>query len=158
MAKKNRFVADVPGETAEDRLQHYIQQAQAPVEQRAKAPADQRGKAPAEQRARAPVSGGTGDAAPRERTFASKMFGVGTSGWVQLVLVCIAVGAIAEASGINPFSPTFSLNGAATAAMTGALNVLGWAMQAGWRPLVTGAVVVLPIWLLWRLASAGFRR
>jgi len=146
MAKKNRFVENVPGETAEDRLGHYLQQAE-------KLPSKSEGKP-----ARSSEQGHVVDGKPQERTFVAKLFGVGIGGWVQLLIICVAVGAIAEASGINPFAPSFSLSGAATAATAGALNVLGWAMTNGWRPLLTGAIVVLPLWLAWRLVSSGFRR
>ena len=146
MAKKNRFVENVPGETAEDRLGHYLQQAD-------ELPSKSEGKP-----ARSRENGKSIEDGPQERTFLAKLFGVGIAGWVQLVLVCVVVGAIAEASGINPFAPNFSLGPALTSATTGALNVLGWAMTNGWRPLLTGAIVVLPLWLAWRLVSAGFRR
>lgn len=143
MAKKNRYVEDVPGETAEERLQHYVQKAQQLPAQRPSDGDDDR----------TPV-----DDRPRGPGFVGKVFGMGIMGWIQLALVCIAAGAVFEASGINPFAPNFSLGGAMSAAATGALNVAGWAMQAGWRPLVTGAIVVLPLWLVCRLVMAAFRR
>ena len=115
MAKKNRFVEHVPGETAEDRLQHYVQKTNSSPDQRPERSAAQSVAEPHLDNVDA----------PRERTFVSKLFGVGIMGWVQLALVCVVVGAIAETSGINPFAPDSSLGGAATAAMTGALNVLG---------------------------------
>lgn len=152
MAKKNRFVENVPGETAEDRLGHYLQQAE-------KLPGKSSAEAPVrsdKHRADEHIADDSGG--PKERTFVAKLFGIGIMGWVQLLIVCVAVGAIAEASGINPFAPSFSFSGAATAAATATLNVMGWAMTNGWRPLLTGAIVVLPLWLVWRLVSSGFRR
>jgi hypothetical protein len=150
MAKKNRFVVDVPGETAEDRLGHYLQQAE-------KLPGKSESKSVGKP-ARSSEHGPEDRGGPKERTFVARMLGVGVMGWVQLLIVCVAVGAVAETSGINPFAPNFSLGGAATAAATASLNVLGWAMTNGWRPLLTGAIVVLPVWLVWRLVSSSFRR
>lgn len=150
MAKKNRFVENVPGETAEERLGHYMQQAEELSGQSsAKGPAQSDEHDEHDEDA---------DDEPRERTFVGKLFGIGIMGWVQLLIVCVGVGAIAEASGINPFAPDFSLGDAATAAATATLDVLGWAMSNGWAPLLTGAIVVLPLWLVWRLVSSGFRR
>ncbi|MDP3739463.1 MAG: hypothetical protein Q8R02_18890 [Hyphomonadaceae bacterium] len=91
------------------------------------------------------------------RSFASKLFGIGIGGWIQLVLICIVLGAIFDAGGVNPFAPNFTVSGALNALGTGALNLLGWALQAGWRPFLVGALVVFPVWLLWRLLTVPFR-
>ena len=45
-------------------------------------------------------------------------------------MLCIAVGAVFEAGGLNPFDPTFTWQTALTGLGTGALNVLGWVLQA----------------------------
>jgi hypothetical protein len=99
----------------------------------------------------------TVDIETEPRSFASKLFAIGWKGWVRLILVCIVLGAIFDAGGINPFAPNFTLSGALGSLGTGALNLLSWALQAGWRPLLTGALVVFPVWLLWRLATVPFR-
>ena len=90
-------------------------------------------------------------------SFTDKMFNpIKVSGWIQLALVCVGAGAIFEAGGVNPFAPGFTLGGALGQITTGFLNVLGWAMTVGWRPLLLGAAAVLPIWLLWRAGVALF--
>jgi hypothetical protein len=92
------------------------------------------------------------------RTLQNKLFGIGPSGYFQLAVLCIAVGAVFEAGGINPFDPTFTWQSLLTGLGTGALNVLGWVLQTGWKPMLIGAAVTLPIWLVWRLLSVPFRR
>jgi hypothetical protein len=92
------------------------------------------------------------------RTLQSKLFGIGPSGYFQLAVLCIAVGAVFEAGGLNPFDPGFTVQGAFGGLANGALNVLGWVIQAGWKPMLIGAAVTLPIWLVWRVLSVPFRR
>jgi hypothetical protein len=93
----------------------------------------------------------------QQRTFREKMFGIGFSGWFQLAVLCVAVGAVFQAGGVDFFSPTFTWERLPSGILNGVLAVLGWALEIGWRPLVTGALVVGPIWLVWRLLSVPFR-
>ena len=92
-----------------------------------------------------------------QRSFASKMFGIGFSGWFQLAVISVVVGAVFQAGGVDFFSPTFTWGGLPGGILNGALAVFGWAIEIGWRPLITGALVVGPIWLAWRLLSVPFR-
>jgi hypothetical protein len=94
---------------------------------------------------------------PEQRTFADKMFGIGFSGWFQLVVLCVVVGAIFQAGGIDFFAPNFTFTGFVGALANGALNSVGWVLEVGWRPLLAGAVIVVPVWLAWRLLSVPFR-
>ncbi len=98
------------------------------------------------------------DVAPGRRTFRQRVMSVNWKQVLKLVLVCIVVGAVLDASGINPFAPGFSLGGTLDALLHGVWSVGAWAVGAGWRPLLTGALVVVPLWLIWRLASAPFRK
>jgi hypothetical protein len=92
------------------------------------------------------------------RSLQSKLFGIGPSGYFQLTVLCIAVGAVLEAGGFNPFDPGFTWQAALSGIGSGALNVLGWVINAGWKPMLIGAAITLPIWLVWRLLSVPFRR
>ena len=93
----------------------------------------------------------------QQRTLAEKMFGIGFSGWFQLAVISVVVGAVFQAGGVDFFSPTFTWGGLPGGILNGALAVFGWAIEIGWRPLITGALVVGPIWLAWRLLSVPFR-
>lgn len=99
-----------------------------------------------------------GSAPPVRRTFRQRMFGVGLSGWVRLVVVCLPVGVLFEASRVNPFAPDFTFAGMASSLATGAGAILSWSITNGWRPLLIGAIVVGPVWLLWRAVWALFRK
>ena len=86
------------------------------------------------------------------------MFAVGFFGWVRLAALCLIVGVVFEASRVNPFAPDFTLAGMASALATGAGSILSWIITHGWRPLLIGAIVVGPVWLLWRALWAVFRK
>jgi hypothetical protein len=91
------------------------------------------------------------------RTLQSKLFGIGFSGWFQLVVLCVIAGAVFQAGGIDFLSPDFSFTGIAGSLAKGALSMLGWAVENGLRPLLTGALVIIPLWLAWRLLTVPFR-
>jgi hypothetical protein len=57
-----------------------------------------------------------------------------------------------------PTGTTFDLGGAVTAIFSRAFTAIGWAFDSFWKPAFAGAVVVLPIWALWRLVRAPFRK
>jgi hypothetical protein len=98
------------------------------------------------------------DGKPSRRSIISKMFDLGAWGWIKLAVLCLAVGAVLQASGINPFASDFTLGGAAASLGHALVNTALWALANGWAPALIGAIVVLPLWLLWRLLSVPFRR
>ena len=98
------------------------------------------------------------DGEPSRRSFAAKMFHVTPWGWIKLAGLCLAVGAVLQASGVNPFEPGFTLSGAAGSLGRALINTALWALTNGWAPALIGAAIVLPLWLLWRLLSVPFRR
>lgn len=180
---KKILIEDVPGGSAEERLQHYIRQQQL-NEQRA---ADARGSERQRDRKQPPPPARRDEAPPLEhpvivvepggptpsdaiylapdpeeehqqRTFRHKMFGIGWKGWVQLGVLSALVGVIVQTSGVNPFAPDLSLPGVAGALWRSTLTVLGWILTMGWQPLLVGAIAVAPVWLIWRLLTVPFRR
>lgn len=94
----------------------------------------------------------------RPVSFSGRMFNVGWKGWVRLALICIFIGAIFQAGGFNPFAPGFTIGAGAGQILNGMLNIAGWAAQLGAMPLVFGALVVVPIWLIWRALVTLFNR
>lgn len=92
------------------------------------------------------------------RSLKSKLFGIAPSGYVQLGLISVAVGAVIQAGGLNPSVPGFTWQTALSSIATGAASVLGSVLQSGWQPLLIGVVIVAPVWLAWRLLSVPFRR
>jgi hypothetical protein len=95
---------------------------------------------------------------PTHRTFRQRVFSLTWKQWLRLAVICIVVGAILDASGIDPFAPDFTLGGAVNSIFSGLVDIAGWMIAAGWRPFLTGVLVVIPLWLIWRVAYALFRK
>lgn len=94
---------------------------------------------------------------PLPRSFQDKMLGVGFWGWARLGLLCLVAGAILEAGGVNPFAAGFTWGAVPAALGQGVINVFTWSVGTAWRPLLFGAIAIIPIWLVWRLLTVPFR-
>ena len=83
---------------------------------------------------------------------ASRFFG-GPPLWVllRLVMLSILIGVVLSALGLDPVNIWFSLRHFAWA-----LWDMGWdAVGSVWRYFLLGAVLVVPIWLVTRIAKAA---
>lgn len=83
---------------------------------------------------------------------ASRFFG-GPPLWVllRLVMLSILIGVVLSALGLDPVHIWYSLR-----RLFGAFWDLGWdAVAWVWRYFLLGAVLVIPIWLVTRLAKAA---
>jgi hypothetical protein len=70
---------------------------------------------------------------------------------VRLILLSILVGVILSAIGLDPFDIWRSLE-----RLVRSIWNMGWdAIDWAWRYFLLGAVIVVPIWLLVRLAKRG---
>jgi hypothetical protein len=97
------------------------------------------------------------DGLPLPRSLSDKMFGISFWGWVRLGVLCLTAGAIFEAGGFNPFAPAFTWSSVPAELLQGVINVFTWSVGTAWRPLLLGAVAIIPIWLVWRLITVPFR-
>ena len=70
---------------------------------------------------------------------------------VRLILLCIVVGVILHALGFNPFNIWESLRSLVEALWDMGFDAVRWV----WRYFLLGAVIVVPIWLIVRLAKGG---
>ena len=70
---------------------------------------------------------------------------------VRLILLSILVGVILSAIGLDPFDIWRSIE-----RLVRSIWNMGWdAIDWAWRYFLLGAVIVVPIWLLVRLAKRG---
>ncbi|MEO1474948.1 MAG: hypothetical protein AAFS13_01085 [Pseudomonadota bacterium] len=93
-----------------------------------------------------------------KRPILIRLFGLSLWGAIKLTLTCILVGFIMLTMQFDPADPTFD---ASSAIMEFARNTIAsarWAVTNFWKPALTGATIVLPIWILWRLATLPFRK
>lgn len=95
---------------------------------------------------------------PHQRTIREKMFDITVWGWIKLAGLCLAVGAVLRIANVNPFSSGFTVGGSVASLAKALGDIVAWAVVYGWLPALLGVIVVMPIWLLWRLLSVPFRR
>ena len=70
---------------------------------------------------------------------------------VRLILLCVLVGVILSAIGLDPYDIWRSLE-----RLYRSIWDMGWdAVVWAWRYFLLGAVIVVPIWILVRLAKGG---
>lgn len=77
---------------------------------------------------------------------------------LRLLGISTLVGFFVLAFDFAPTGTTFDLGGAFTAIIHRAFTAIGWAFDSFWKPALAGAVIVLPVWALWRLVRAPFRK
>ena len=94
----------------------------------------------------------------RPMSFSGRMFNVGWKGWIRLALVCILVGAVFQAGAFNPFAQGFTVGTGAGQILDGLIKIATWSAQLAALPLLLGALVVAPLWLLWRALVTLFNR
>ena len=92
------------------------------------------------------------------RSLLRRLFGIKVWGAIKLVVICIFVGFIVLASQFDPTDPQVDVAAASWNIAKQAWAAAGWAAVNFWKPAVTGATVVLPIWLIWRLVTLPFRK
>lgn len=92
------------------------------------------------------------------RPLIRRLFGISIWGGVKLLLLCILVGFFVMAANYDTGDPDFNIGQALGAILSQSANALGWALRNFWQPALAGALVVLPVWVLWRLVSFPFRK
>lgn len=102
----------------------------------------------------------TADAAAgkTKRPLLMRLFGIGPWGAFKLVLLCVLVGFFVMAANFNPSDPDTDIPGTLMMVARQALAAAGWAVKNFWKPALAGATIVMPLWILWRLASLPFRK
>lgn len=93
-----------------------------------------------------------------KRALLLRLFGIGIWGTIKLIILCILVGFVLLTMQFDPSSPGFDARKTLGLFFTNAWATAKWAATHFWKPALTGAGLVLPIWILWRLISLPFRR
>lgn len=92
------------------------------------------------------------------KSFLARTFSMTLGQALRLLGLSTLTGFFVLAFDFAPTGTTFDLGGAVTAIFSRAFTAIGWAFDSFWKPAFAGAVVVLPIWALWRLVRAPFRK
>ena len=93
-----------------------------------------------------------------KRPLLLRLFGMSLWGTLKLTLLCILTGFIMLAMQFDPTDPNFDTTDAISALLANALATSKWAITNFWKPALTGASVILPLWILWRLVTLPFRK
>ncbi|MBO6688117.1 MAG: hypothetical protein K0U61_11575 [Alphaproteobacteria bacterium] len=100
----------------------------------------------------------TGKLPKTKRHILLRLLGISWWGWIKLALLCVLVGFFVMASEFDPASPDVNVMGAMQRFLQSVAGLAGWAARNFWKPALAGATFVLPLWLVWRLASLPFRK
>ncbi|MEX1250863.1 MAG: hypothetical protein WEA77_06670 [Hyphomonas sp.] len=92
------------------------------------------------------------------KPFVARAFSLSIGQALRLFVISTLVGFFVLAFDYAPGATTFDIGGAFTAIIHRAFTAIGWALESFWKPALAGAVVVLPIWAIWRLARMPFRK
>ncbi len=95
---------------------------------------------------------------PAKRSLLVRLFGIGVWGGIKLLALCIFVGFFIMASNFDPTSPDVQVGAALAEAARQAASALKWGVVNFWKPALAGGVVVMPLWVLWRLICLPFRK
>ncbi len=98
------------------------------------------------------------DAEPETRPFVVRAFSLSVGQALRLLLLSTLTGFFVLAFNYAPGGATFNIGGAFTAIVHRALTAIGWALESFWKPALAGALVVLPVWAIWRLIRLPFRK
>jgi len=93
-----------------------------------------------------------------KRALLIRLFGIGIWGAIKLAILCIIVGFVMLTMQFDPSSPNFDAPKAISLFFKNVWATAKWAVTNFWNPALTGALLVLPIWVLWRLVTLPFRR
>lgn len=96
--------------------------------------------------------------APGKRPLLKRLFGMSFWGGLKLLGLCILVGFFVMAANFDPSNPDFNLAEALRAILRQSFAALGWAITNFWQPALAGALVVLPLWVIWRVVSLPWRK
>lgn len=97
--------------------------------------------------------------APRARPgFWRRLAAVRPSDIVILVVLCVVVGLALAAFNVDPADLWVDFFGAVGRAWTAFFDSIGSTLGWALRYLALGAVIVVPIWIVWRIIAAASRR
>ncbi|WP_300378862.1 hypothetical protein [Henriciella sp.] len=94
----------------------------------------------------------------QKRPVMQRLFGIDAWGVVKLVVTCLLVGFFLLALEFDPANQDVDVLAALSEILGNFVQAALWAVLNFWQPLLAGASIVLPLWILWRLISFPFRK
>lgn len=92
------------------------------------------------------------------RSVWARLFGMKIGQFLNLFIWSALIGVVMHLTNFNPLNPQFNATETAGNVWQQGISAIVWAFQASWKPALTGATVILPIWFCWRVITLPFRR
>jgi len=92
------------------------------------------------------------------KSFIARAFSLTPGQALRLLAISTLTGFFVLAFDFGEAGATFNIGGAVTAIFQRALTAIGWALESFWKPALAGALVVIPLWAIWRLVGMPFRK
>ena len=106
--------------------------------------------------------GEPGDKSPKasrpQRSLQRRLFSVGLLQVAGLVAASVLLGLFLLSLDLDPTSDSLNFRGAVWGVIQGVFKAIIWLVSTLWKPFLAGAAIVVPAFLLWRLASLPFRK
>ncbi|RIJ26206.1 hypothetical protein D1224_00890 [Henriciella barbarensis] len=103
--------------------------------------------------------GGNGPTASKpRRSLQRRLFSVGPIQVAGLVAASVLLGMFLLSLDLDPTSDNLNFRGAVWGVIQSLYNCILWLLSTLWKPFLAGAAIVVPAFLLWRLASLPFRK
>jgi len=77
---------------------------------------------------------------------------------INLVIWCVVAGIIMRLTNFNLLNPQIDAAQTTANVWGQGWTALKWLVINGWKPALTGATLILPVWLTWRIITLPFRR
>ena len=92
------------------------------------------------------------------KPFLARAFSLTPGQALRLLAISTLTGFFVLAFDFGAAGATFDVGGAFSAIVHRALTAIGWALESFWKPALAGALVVVPLWALWRLVRMPFKK
>ncbi|MAI90182.1 hypothetical protein [Ponticaulis sp.] len=98
------------------------------------------------------------DAPPRKPPMLARMFAVKPMQIVHIIVLCIVVGLIVRMGGFSNEAGQITIFSVLNQIWQNIFSAALWLLRQIWMPALIGALIVVPLWAIWRLVSFPFRR
>ena len=92
------------------------------------------------------------------KPFLARAFSLTPGQALRLLVISTLTGFFVLAFDFGAAGATFDVGGAFSAIVHRALTAIGWALESFWKPALAGALVVVPLWAIWRLVRMPFKK
>ena len=101
---------------------------------------------------------GFGKQSEKPRPLIVRLLALRVGSAINLVIWCVIAGIIMRLTNFNLLNPQIDAAQTTANVWGQGWTALKWLVINGWKPALTGATLILPVWLAWRVITLPFRR